>query len=87
MSADFEKLRHFATVVLAAMVGGLISLPISIGGNTTQSLLLPITIIFGGLMGYRKRHNRFFFYFCLVAVAVLATLLMKVMTVSTFTPS
>ena len=75
MAADFEKLIGFATVVLAAMVGGLISLPISITADNSQRCALPIMIVLGGLLGYRKRHNRFFFYFCLVAVVVLATLI------------
>ena len=73
--------RALGCMILGALVASLIALPLVFNNPEAPSriwLLLP-ALLMGALVGYRKRHSTFFFYFCLLAVLALSTLLMRQM--------
>ena len=69
---DFYSL---AAVFLAALVGLLITIPVTMADRQGSSWLLLVGIIAGGLVGWRRRKSHAFLYFCLVCVIALATLI------------
>ena len=75
MTLNFNSFRAIACALLGAFVGALIALPLL---ASTEGLRLPLFIAFtaaGGLIGYRKRASTLFFYFSLIAVVALASLI------------
>ena len=78
MSTD--RFREISATVLGGMLGLMIALPLV--GNQSRFAASAICLIFcalGGVGGYRRRHSTMFFYFLLVGVVTLATLLSKLL--------
>lgn len=73
---NFQRFQAIATIVLATLMGYLIVLPIVLSATPNQSTpLLIIGPMAGGMVGYRNRHSRFFFYLTIVGVLTLSTIL------------
>jgi len=75
MAADFQKFKHLSCILLSTIIGVLIAIPLCGGLSSTLRLPLLITSAgLGGLIGKRRKDSVAFFYFCLIAVVVLAWL-------------
>lgn len=72
----FHAFRTFASVILGALIGLLISLPIVLPSGYHFLFVLPFIIV-GGMIGYRRRESRGFLYFSFVAVLLLSSLVSK----------
>jgi hypothetical protein len=74
--ADFQSFRSASSVVLGSLTGILIALPAALPLGAVGSAVVSIVAGAGGAaIGYRRRHSVGFFYFALICVLVLASLL------------
>lgn len=75
---QYARFRAICSVVLGGIVGFLIGLPTcGIEQVSSGRCWLPIFfIIAGGIIGYKKRANTFFFYFSLFAILILSVVLL-----------
>ena len=71
-AATFDQFRGLACVVLGAITGVLIGLPLAIEG---RAWIVPVSLIAGLMVGYRRRRSVAFLYFCLVTILLLATVI------------
>lgn len=73
---DILRFQQIATIVLAGITGLLIALPIGLPKGPEASMLYALGgLLFGAVSGYRRRNSKIFMYFCMIASAVLSTLL------------
>ena len=69
-----------ACVVLGALMGLLIVLPLTLGFGSSPLRTLSALVIgtlLGGAVGYRRRESRLFLYFSIVSVALLSGVLVS----------
>jgi uncharacterized membrane protein len=78
MNEKIDRAREKAAIVLGAFTGGLIMAPVGAGGGTL--LLLPLGLVLGGMVGYRRRHNFSFIYLCVFCILILSTIYLFQMT-------
>lgn len=71
----FEGFIQVSTVILGIMTGYLIGIPAALYLNLQTPLLLFLFAIGGGLVGYRRRKSRVFFYFALLCVLALSSVI------------
>ena len=76
MKDQSQKFYQIATIILSAIAGFLIAIPlISSATNKFTLLVVPIFTLMGGLAGYRRRNSHVFFYISLAAVGILSSLI------------
>lgn len=76
----FFRFRAAAAVMLGALTGSLIVLPL-IAGNPEHTgagalAYLGAGALFGALTGYRRRGSTMFLYFCVVCILALSSVIM-----------
>lgn len=72
-TSDTPLYQSASTIVLSAMTGLLLALPIAEPSWQGALLLVAFTVL-GGLIGYRRRTSRVFFYISALSVLVLSSL-------------
>ncbi|MCB0335566.1 MAG: hypothetical protein KDD62_04650 [Bdellovibrionales bacterium] len=70
---NFQIFLHGATIVLSALLGTLLALPLL--GSGLPAPLIAVGAVLGALIGWRRKESRFFFYFVLLGVLAMASLL------------
>ena len=72
----FGQFQSLATITLAGFTGLLISIPLIVSSSLAVAIATSLFFSAAGFrIGYRKRHNKIFFYITLVSVLVLASLI------------
>lgn len=73
---NYGSFREFASIVLGAILGGLIILPFALPDQQASNFwILLVGLFAGGLIGYKRRKSVAFLYFCMIAVVILASVL------------
>ncbi|MBX7137764.1 MAG: hypothetical protein K1X83_07240 [Oligoflexia bacterium] len=78
MSAD--RFREISTTLLGGMLGLMSAFPLV--GNQSRLAALAICVFFGALgivAGYRRRQSVLFFYFLLIGVVTMASILSRML--------
>jgi len=82
---NFSKFYQISSVVLGTLAGLLIAVPISINmGPGMAPVFLLLFGLVGGLMGYRRRDSRVFFYLSIVSVLVLSSIIYRAFLTSSY---
>ncbi len=72
----YLQFRRSMNVLMGAIVGFLVLYPFAVTFSGLQAtVLLLLGFTFGGLTGYRRRESHLFFYFALLCICILSTLI------------
>ena len=78
MIKTYQDFFSFACTILGAFAGLLLTMPIVIRSETSFApLFLILGMFLGGIIGYRRRNSRIFFYVCLIVILMLSILLVR----------
>ena len=79
---SFEKFKSGICVLLSALAGVLIAIPLAASVKSVSALIIVVLFgVMGALIGIRQRRSALFFCVSLVTVLVLAYLILKSITV------
>jgi hypothetical protein len=78
MIKTYQEFFGFTCVILGAFAGLLLAMPMVLRSETSFApLFLVLGMFLGGVIGYRRRKSRVFFYVCLIVILMLSVLLVR----------